>query len=251
MLRRSGLQTMPLCLALGLMPACGDDSDSDAGDTEGVGDTEGMGDTEGDPSASTGRDPTSATVPTSPSTDSGPATSGDATAAEESSGGPVLPDECTVDEIELLELTNQYRVKNGLPAIPIAPSLCIVGHTHAEDLALNSPNAMPQCNLHSWSEAGSWSACCYTDDHAAAECMWAKPMELTSYPGVGYENAAGGGGLITPSEALELWKTSPGHNAVILSEGQWADRPWGAMGAGIYEGYAVLWFGEEADPLSP
>lgn len=48
--------------------------------------------------------------------------------------------------------------------------------------------------------------------------------------------------------ALEGWKHSPGHNAVILNQDIWADHPWGAIGADIHAGYAVLWFGEEPDP---
>ncbi|MGL5195132.1 MAG: hypothetical protein ACRC8Y_16255, partial [Chroococcales cyanobacterium] len=30
--------------------------------------------------------------------------------------------------------------------------------------------------------------------------------------------------------------------------GDWSQRPWNALGVGIYKGYAVLWFGEEVDP---
>lgn len=165
----------------------------------------------------------------------------------ETSTGETVSD-CTPAELELIELTNAYRAENGLPAIPASPSLCIVGHTHAEDLAANAPHESASCNLHSWSDAGPWSGCCYTSDHAQAECMWAKPSELTDYPGNGYENAAWSGGAITPTEALELWKSSGGHNAVILNQGTWANIPWGSMGAGIHEGFAVLWFGEEADP---
>lgn len=172
----------------------------------------------------------------------------DMTADDGSSSGGMGVSECTAPELELIDLVNAYRADNGLPAIPASPSLCVVGHTHAVDLATNAPHAQPGCNLHSWSDAGAWTPCCYTADHAQAECMWMKPTELTVYPGTGYENAAGGGGAITPQQALELWQNSAGHNAVILNQGIWADLSWGALGAGIDQGYAVLWFGEEADP---
>ena len=174
--------------------------------------------------------------------------SGETTSGSGSTGGSSVSD-CSAQELELIDLVNAYRGENGLAPIPASPSLCIVGHTHAEDLAINAPHAEANCNLHSWSDAGDWSPCCYTPDHAQAQCMWDKPAELTTYPGYGYENAAGGGGAITPQTALDLWKNSPGHNAVILNQGTWANLTWGALGAGIYEGYAVLWFGEEADPL--
>ncbi len=78
--------------------------------------------------------------------------------------------------------------------------------------------------------------------------MWQKPKELTVYPGNGYENAAGGGDSITPQQAVDLWKGSSAHKDVMLNEGIWEDYPWGAVGAGLYQGYAVLWFGVEPDP---
>ncbi len=153
---------------------------------------------------------------------------------------------CSAQAAELIELVNEYRAQNGLAAIPASPSLCRVGETHVGDLADNRPDADPGCNLHSWSGEGSWSACCYTEDHAEAQCMWDKPRELTDYPGNGYENAHAG--VSTPEAALAGWKGSPGHNAVILNQDAWEDHPWGALGAGLNAGYAVLWFGEESDP---
>ena len=145
-------------------------------------------------------------------------------------------------------MLNDYRAENGLAPIPASSSLCVVGDFHVQDLANEAPHAAASCNLHSWSDAGAWSGCCYTSDHAAAQCMWDKPRELTAYPGNGYENAAGGGGSLGPAEALDLWKGSPGHNAVMLNEGTWANLTWNAVGVGISGGYAVLWFGEENDP---
>jgi len=174
----------------------------------------------------------------------GEGTTGEGTTGEGTTG--VIPEGCSDEAAELVTLINAYRAEKGKPAIPLSPSLCIVGDTHAQDLVDNSPDAAPECNLHSWSNAGSWSPCCYTADHAQAKCMWDKPKELTSYPGNGYENAALG--AQGPAAALELWKGSPGHNDVILNQGIWKDFPWGAVGAGFDGGYAVLWFGQEADP---
>jgi uncharacterized protein YkwD len=230
--------------------------DDDSADTDAAGTTEtaassGDDGDDGGPGPSTSPPTTATAGPTTDAMTTGP---GDTTSPgdDTTTGDPIVPDECTADEVLLVDLVNEYRADNGLPAIPLSPSLCIVGHTHAEDLQINNPHAPEACNLHSWSDAGTWTPCCYTPDHAQAECMWQKPAELTSYPGVGYENAAGGGfGPIGAAEALELWKGSPGHNAVILNLDSWADHPWGALGAGMYEGYAVLWFGEEADPLAP
>jgi len=59
------------------------------------------------------------------------------------------------------------------------------------------------CNMHSWSDQGFglWNGCCYTPDHAQAQCMWDKPRQISGgvFTGNGYENAAGGGSAITAS----------------------------------------------------
>ncbi|MCB9750041.1 MAG: CAP domain-containing protein [Myxococcales bacterium] len=154
---------------------------------------------------------------------------------------------CSPDGATLVELLNQYRGENGLAPIPLSPSMCTVAMTHTHDLADNNP-VMGNCNLHSWSDQGSWTPCCYTPDHAQAQCMWIKPTELTPYPGNGYENAASG--VNTPDAALGLWKGSPPHNDVMLNQGIW-DTPWQAVGADVHGGYAVLWFGHESDPQMP
>ncbi|MCA9710335.1 MAG: hypothetical protein KDK70_31135 [Myxococcales bacterium] len=236
---------LSISCALALSLACGGTSGGDTSSDDTAGD-----DTTAGPSSASAEDgpsPTSSS-PTDDGSSTGATTSGD----DDSTTGAVVPDECSAEEAELVELVNLYRAEHGLPAVPLSPSLCIVGHTHAEDLAIEQPQmAGPECNLHSWSDAGPWTPCCYTPDHAQAECMWQKPAELTSYPGFGYENSASGGGMLTPAEALDIWQNSPPHDAVILNEGTWADHPWGAVGAGMFQGYAVLWFGEEPDPLAP
>jgi hypothetical protein len=142
---------------------------------------------------------------------------------------------------------NAYRVENGLPKIPMSKSLTKVAETHVKDLVENQP-VKGNCNLHSWSDKGSWTACCYTDDHAKAQCMWNKPRELTSYKGDGFEIAAWSSIDISVEQALSLWKGSAGHNNVILNKDIWKDLEWKAMGAAIYQGYAVVWFGKETDP---
>jgi hypothetical protein len=80
--------------------------------------------------------------------------------------------------------------------------------------------------------------------------MWDKPRELTDYLGNGYENVFGGfgGHIATADEAITAWKNSSGHNAVILNQNIWSNITWKALGIGIYQGYAALWFGKEVDP---
>jgi uncharacterized protein YkwD len=141
-------------------------------------------------------------------------------------------------------LVNNYRRENGLPPVPLSKSLSHVARLHAQDLASNPPQGA--CNLHSWSDDGPWAACCYTDDHTGAICAQSKPEELTRYGARGYENAYSG--TSSPDAALRSWKNSPGHNALLLNQGTWADNDWQAMGVGIHGTYVLLWFGEERDP---
>ncbi len=151
----------------------------------------------------------------------------------------------TDEETKLYNLIMEYRKANGLPSIPISPSLTLVAQTHVKDLQQNHPDSEP-CNMHSWSSKGNWTPCCYTPDHAHAQCMWNKPRELTLYKGNGYEIAHWSSYNVTAEDALENWKNSSGHNAVILNQDIWSNT-WNAIGIGINKNYAVVWFGNEKD----
>ena len=153
----------------------------------------------------------------------------------------------STEEKNLYDMITEYRKENGLPYIPLSKSLTFVAQTHVKDLQ-TSGFVNSTCNMHSWSNNGPWTSCCYTSDHARASCMWNKPRELTSYPGNGYEISFGSYGASVNAEgALNGWKESHGHNSVIINQGIWADNNWKAIGVGISKGYAVVWFGEELD----
>ena len=154
----------------------------------------------------------------------------------------------SADEQRLYRLITDYRKSKGLPPIPLSPSLSFVAKTHVRDLQVHPPAGA--CNFHSWSENGPWTPCCYTGDHARASCMWDKPRELTGYSGNGYEIASWSSGQNTPEGALSGWRSSPLHNAVIVNSGAWSRITWKAVGVGLHGSYAVVWFGEEADPCS-
>ena len=152
----------------------------------------------------------------------------------------------TKDEMTLYTLIMEYRQEKGLPEIPISPALTHVAQVHAKDLQDHHVRGTA-CNMHSWSNKGNWTPCCYTADHAQAACMWDKPREMSSYKGNGYEISHWNSAAATPAGSLNSWKSSSGHNAVIINEGTWASRPWRAIGIGIYGNYAVVWFGHESD----
>lgn len=152
----------------------------------------------------------------------------------------------TTAETELFELINKYRQTKNLPPIPLSPALNKVAKAHARDLMENYTQSK-RCNMHSWSNNGEWSDCCYTDNHKKANCMWDKPKEIAGYESPGYEVAYWHSAMALPFEALEVWKKSPGHHAVLANLGPFKQASWKAMGVGIYEQYAVVWFGELED----
>ncbi len=148
---------------------------------------------------------------------------------------------------QLAELINTYRVEQGLDTIPLSKSLTAVAEAHVQDLERNPP--VGTCNGHSWSPEGQWTACCYTGDHASAQCMWDKPREITrgAYKGAGFEIVYRTSGRATPEGALRSWKGSPGHHGVILNHGVWSSSRWLAVGVAISDHYAVAWFGKDQD----
>ncbi len=161
----------------------------------------------------------------------------------------------TKEEMQLYDMLMTYRKSKRLPAIPLSASLTHVAQTHVRDLAKHNPDAADKCNMHSWSDQGPWSSCCYTRDHKQARCMWDKPKELTNYQSNGYEISYTSSGDATPEKAMAAWKKSSGHNEVMVNKGIWKDDNWQAVGIGIFEGRACIWFGKEADsagaPLKP
>ena len=52
---------------------------------------------------------------------------------------------------------------------------------------------------------------------------------------------------MTAAYALQAWKKSTGHNAVIVNQSIWNDNQWKAIGIGLSNGFAVVWFGKEPD----
>lgn len=158
----------------------------------------------------------------------------------------IVFDPPTPEERRLHTLLNEYRIAHKLHSIPLSRSLSYVAKKHALDLSAHPPAG--QCNAHSWSSHGPWTPCCYTPNHAEAQCLWGKPRELTNYMGSGYENGHINFAGATTESALSGWKASSEHNAVMLNQGRFAGTNWASVGIGITGNYAMLWFGEEKDP---
>jgi hypothetical protein len=159
----------------------------------------------------------------------------------------------TVAERTLANLINQVRLDNGRPAVVVTVSLTKVARLHIGDLNANRPDTGEDdrgedCNMHSWSNLGTWQPVCYTDDHYYSALMWSKPRELTSYPANGYEIANFYSQGVTPKSAMASWQGSPDHLDVILEQSVFSGHSWKAMGVGISGNYACVWFGEIEDP---
>jgi len=153
------------------------------------------------------------------------------------------------DERVLYDLLMDYRKSKKLKVIPYSAKLTKVAQAHVRDLAAHFDyENRGDCNPHSWSANGTWTACCYTNDHKQATCMWNKPKEISGYPSEGYEIAFFSSDGAEALESLEGWKQSAGHNPVIINSGTWEQVTWSAIGVGIFEKYAVVWFGQLADP---
>lgn len=159
----------------------------------------------------------------------------------------------SAEELKLYDLIMAYRKTKNLPVIPLSKSLTYVAQEHCKDLSINKPDRKKECNAHSWSSKGKWTSCCYTADHKQASCMWNKPRELTSYKEDGFEIACGSSDpaykdfVMTADYALESWKKSVHHNNVIINKDVWKEVKWNAIGIGIYNGFATVWFGKSAD----
>lgn len=159
----------------------------------------------------------------------------------------------SAEEVQLARMVNEYRTSLGLPAVTLSSSLSQVARLHATDASANY-RLSKTCNMHSWSDQGSWRGCCYSPNHSDMDCMQLKPKELTSYPGRGYEISYmrwwddGSPAPVNAQDALAGWKRSPGHHQVMVNQGIWKQVNWQAMGVGVANGYACLWFGQEKDP---
>ena len=164
-----------------------------------------------------------------------------------SESAPLAEEVClSAPEMELYRRIMDYRKVRKLPVVPLSAALTKVAQLHAEDLEVNQP-AADRCNLHSWSDQGTWGACCYTSDHRKASCMWEKPGELTDYPGAGYEIAHWNSAGATALSAFRGWRNSPGHDAVMSNQNMWKRKKWQAIGIGIRGQYATVWLGAEKD----
>ncbi len=100
-------------------------------------------------------------------------------------------------------------------------SMTHVAHLHVADLNQHQPDTSI-CNLHSWSDKGEWTSCCYQAYVPNQNCMWNKPKELTPYKYRGYELAyfdPQGIGFPRIGFKLNFWLAIPEVQNMLLNRG--------------------------------
>lgn len=160
-----------------------------------------------------------------------------------------IPENFCISESEwkLYRMINEYRHQYDLPPIPLSRSLSYVANTHVKDLFFHHPDIEP-CNFHSWSEKGSWKPFCYPGDEDKKNSVWDKPKELSDYPGKGFEIVYWENSNVIIDSVVVFWKSFDYFNGFLMNTGKWEGRQWNAIGIGICQNYAAVWFGEVADP---
>jgi hypothetical protein len=149
-------------------------------------------------------------------------------------------------EYQLYNLINTYRAQINLGAIPLSKSLCFVAKTHAADLAAYYPFG-DHCNMHSWSDKGSWKAFCFPADQNKRNDVKDKAKELTDYPGKAWELTYWENFEADLNTVLDFWNSIPYTAAMIANTDQWKAKSWTSMGVGIQDGYVLVWLGTKAD----
>ena len=90
------------------------------------------------------------------------------------------------EEQRMYDLIMVYRKQKKLPSIKISAALTQVAQAHVRDLSSNKPSNVNECNMHSWSAKGNWTACCYDSKHTQSQCMWNKPKEIAGFQADGF-----------------------------------------------------------------
>lgn len=170
---------------------------------------------------------------------------------------PTAHDALSLQELELYHAIMDYRAGLGLDPVPLSRALTTTAGRHVVDTRQNiwgEDLDLPRgTNLHSWSDAR------YYADNRDPEVMWFAPERLgTGYASPAYEITAAG--TATVGDALELWRSSPAHDAIIANRGPWSQADYAAIGVGVetspgagpYAGRVFhVWFGEAADASGP
>ncbi len=139
---------------------------------------------------------------------------------------------------------NMYRLAHGKHWVKLNDKLNTVAKLHLENLKDSLP-ANRKAVPHSWfaDPKKRWEPFVYYKIKDGAPAIY-KAKEITNYNGIAAEVWAGTGDY-KPMVWLKAWSTSTGHKNTILQKGNWDDSNWTGVGVSIYNGMAVMEFGNE------
>lgn len=159
-----------------------------------------------------------------------------------------IPDDFCIssEEYQLYQLINDYRKAFALPEVALSKSLCYVAITHARDLDANY-HADSVCTMLSWSNKGAWKSICFPSEQSKKNNVRMKAKEIIGYPSEAYELTYWSNLKNTPRQILSFWRDNKASNEILLNKGTWKSNSWNAMGVGIENGYALVWFGKAVD----
>lgn len=159
-----------------------------------------------------------------------------------------VPDDFCISGVEnqLFERINIFLTENGKKPLELSKSLSYVAKTHVNDLEQNHPDTSV-CNLSSWSDKGTWTACCYNPYVPNPDCMWDKPKELTSFQYRGYELALYFEEEFNTDTIMQLLYSSNQVLDMLLTKGDYSSKKWICIGLGINDNYTSIWFAQRTD----
>lgn len=146
------------------------------------------------------------------------------------------------EERELLNLINDYRVENGLPALEISAALTYTADMHTADLFYNKPHIKGK-SLYSWSNKGKWNKLNFKRAKKPIKDIKDKPSEITRYNGQSLEAVYYSSGVFSPRLIFERWKQQPDINNMILNRQEYSTSMWKVIGVSHFEGFTSVWFG--------
>jgi Ca2+-binding RTX toxin-like protein len=129
----------------------------------------------------------------------------------------------------------------------------VTAHRHALDQQHNTGldyfNSRSDYTMHNWSDAPvtNGAGATWNNDFFAPQ-----RIGFTTFTGYTFENTyRSWPGEPTAQAAFDGWKSSYGHNVLMLNIDSWKALTWKSVGVAFYGNFANLRFSEMADPLGP
>lgn len=147
-------------------------------------------------------------------------------------GGPIFASSNEAFEQEIVRLTNQIRLDNGLPPLKSVEPLVNAARFHATDMSEENY----------FSHTGHDRV----DGELVEVCQWGDRLS-TYYSNAQWRSENIAAGYDTPARVVDGWMNSDGHRRNILSPNNWEIGVGYFQGSGSYRHYWVQDFGRRLD----